>query len=88
MAGRVVGHLPEHARNKEKGFPVINRKPLVLLVGAKGFEPSTPCTPCKCATRLRHAPTARIITKEATAIALPAANSTSPTEVREHAEIR
>jgi hypothetical protein len=23
----------------------------------KGFEPSTPCTPCKCATRLRHTPT-------------------------------
>src|SRR5262249_59616048 len=27
------------------------------LVGAKGFEPSTPCTPCRCATRLRYAPT-------------------------------
>ena len=27
------------------------------LVGARGFEPPTPCTPCKCATRLRHAPT-------------------------------
>src|SRR5262245_4483556 len=28
-----------------------------VLVGATGFEPATPCTPCKCATRLRHAPT-------------------------------
>jgi hypothetical protein len=27
------------------------------LVGAAGFELATPCTPCKCATRLRHAPT-------------------------------
>src|SRR5215475_13348726 len=27
------------------------------VVGATGFEPATPCTPCKCATRLRHAPT-------------------------------
>src|SRR6185312_17372752 len=27
------------------------------VVGAKGFEPSTPCTPCRCATRLRYAPT-------------------------------
>jgi hypothetical protein len=26
------------------------------LVGTKGFEPSTPCTPCKCATKLRYAP--------------------------------
>src|SRR5258706_13562920 len=28
-----------------------------LLVGARGFEPPTPCTPCRCATRLRYAPT-------------------------------
>src|SRR5690625_315685 len=27
-----------------------------LLVGTVGFEPTTPCTPCKCATRLRYAP--------------------------------
>jgi hypothetical protein len=27
------------------------------MVGAAGFEPTTPCTPSKCATRLRHAPT-------------------------------
>ena len=26
------------------------------MVGEKGFEPSTPCTPCKCATRLRYTP--------------------------------
>ncbi len=26
------------------------------LVGAGGFEPPTPCTPCKCATGLRYAP--------------------------------
>ena len=28
-----------------------------VLVGAAGFELATPCTPCKCATRLRHVPT-------------------------------
>jgi hypothetical protein len=33
------------------------RKWLFLLVGAPRFELGTPCTPCKCATRLRHAPT-------------------------------
>lgn len=26
------------------------------LVGTAGFELATPCTPCKCATRLRYAP--------------------------------
>src|ERR1700761_5051975 len=29
------------------------------LVGATRFELATPCTPCKCATRLRHAPTGK-----------------------------
>ena len=32
-----------------------------LMVGAAGFELATPCTPCKCATRLRYAPKARSI---------------------------
>ena len=33
------------------------------VVGARRFELPTPCTPCRCATRLRYAPTqAAIIT--------------------------
>ena len=32
-------------------------KCLISMVGAAGFELATPCTPCKCATRLRYAPT-------------------------------
>ena len=28
-----------------------------LLVGTAGFEPTTPCPPGRCATKLRHAPT-------------------------------
>jgi hypothetical protein len=31
------------------------------MVGARGFEPPTTCTPCKYATRLRYAPKLRII---------------------------
>ena len=27
-----------------------------MLVGWTGFEPATTCTPCKCATGLRHHP--------------------------------
>ena len=27
------------------------------MVGTAGFEPATPCTPSKCATRLRYVPT-------------------------------
>lgn len=26
------------------------------MVGTAGFEPTTPCTPSKCATRLRYVP--------------------------------
>src|SRR5690349_9439540 len=31
-------------------------KTLVILVGATGFEPATPCAQGRCATRLRYAP--------------------------------
>ena len=30
--------------------------PLSAQVGTTGFEPATPCTPCKCATGLRYVP--------------------------------
>ena len=43
LESRIVNDQLVHDRNKK-------------LVGVKGFEPSTPCTPCKCATRLRHTP--------------------------------
>ena len=32
------------------------------LVGTAGFEPATPCTPSKCATRLRYVPEIRVFT--------------------------
>ncbi len=32
------------------------------MVGARGFEPPTPCAQGRCATRLRYAPTDLIIT--------------------------
>ena len=35
--------------------------PFESMVGEKGFEPSTPCTPCKCATRLRYTPTRTLL---------------------------
>jgi hypothetical protein len=34
---------------------------LILLVGARGFEPRTPCAQGRCATRLRYAPTGHSI---------------------------
>ena len=50
--------------------PVIEKKVnffpvnlLLNLVGAIGFEPTTPSPPVKCATRLRHAPNFDILIK-------------------------
>jgi 4-amino-4-deoxy-L-arabinose transferase-like glycosyltransferase len=34
-----------------------DRRARVLVVGARGFEPPTPCSRSRCATRLRYAPT-------------------------------
>jgi hypothetical protein len=36
------------------------------MVGAAGFEPATFCTPCNCATGLRHAPTFIIFQRDPT----------------------
>ena len=47
--------IPPPARFKIFRFALI-LFPTIHLVGARGFEPPTPCTPCKCATRLRYAP--------------------------------
>jgi hypothetical protein len=38
-----------------------NREEKRCLVGARGFEPPTPCAQGRCATRLRYAPTVSII---------------------------
>src|SRR5678815_3135548 len=46
---------------KRNGLAPCEANPLFLLVGTAGFELATPCTPCKCATRLRYAPCAGII---------------------------
>ncbi len=35
-------------------------EPERVLVGMAGFEPTTTCTPSRCATRLRYIPTCRI----------------------------
>ena len=31
------------------------------MVGETGIEPATPCTPCRCATKLRYSPATRRI---------------------------
>ena len=40
---------------------VAARKSFNYLVGARGFEPPTPCAQGRCATRLRYAPTSNAV---------------------------
>ena len=44
------------ALHPEKKIITNNEMNTLDLVGWTGFEPATPCTPCKCATGLRHHP--------------------------------
>ena len=41
------------ARSRQREHQTITAK---LLVGVQGFEPWTPCSQSRCATRLRHTP--------------------------------
>ncbi len=41
---------------KNKNGTKIDFSTLSRQVGTTGFEPATPCTPCKCATGLRYVP--------------------------------
>ncbi len=45
------------ASREKSQRPLAWRIPLSQLVGARGFEPRTPCAQGRCATRLRYAPT-------------------------------
>lgn len=52
MNGRpIIFNMPE-SKNRRKLFNLQRLK----VVGLTGFEPATPCTPCRCATRLRYNP--------------------------------
>src|SRR5689334_8294540 len=48
---------PDEAHQNKKPT---NAKAMVGEVGTTGFEPATPCTPCKCATGLRYVPKQKI----------------------------
>ena len=58
------------------------------MVGAIGFEPTTPCAQGRCATRLRYAPTLLIINDEAfsfVAVAEGTGLIIVPFDIRRHA---
>ena len=53
---RTISNQMATSARIEKGLTSIACKALISLVGARGFEPPTTCTPCRYATRLRYAP--------------------------------
>src|SRR6185369_12626445 len=66
---RIEGNCTRIAKISMRRVRLQNRKAprmepfLFCLVGARGFEPPTTCTPCRYATRLRYAPRPEIITE-------------------------
>ena len=53
------GGVPERGREnagQKKRTPAIQESFCDILVGATGFEPATPWSQTRCATKLRHAP--------------------------------
>lgn len=54
---------------KTKNPPGSHQAGFSILVGARGFEPPTTCTPCRYATRLRYAPKKNEIISEPTVMA-------------------
>src|SRR5687768_3655367 len=62
--GRKAGcRMARKSQRPMKNGPQLSRAAarwsFLRLVGVAGFELATPCTPCKCATRLRYTPTSR-----------------------------
>ena len=56
IAGGVFGRIARRkVRHPSRRCEYLNKDP-EGLVGARGFEPPTPCSRSKCATRLRYAP--------------------------------
>src|SRR5580704_15844410 len=53
--GDNVGDKLKARAEMNKGLQILICNPLIVLVGARGFEPPTTCTPCRYATRLRYA---------------------------------
>src|SRR3990170_74708 len=50
------GRSPGPAASDQRGDPPMDRK-RGSMVGVRGFEPPTPCSQSRCATRLRYTPT-------------------------------
>ncbi len=52
----VANSVASGSRKSKRASPC-EANPLISLVGVAGFVLATPCTTCKCATRLRYTPT-------------------------------
>src|SRR5437879_2569380 len=57
-------------RRRSPGRGVRGSDEIMMMVGMAGFEPTTTCTPSRCATRLRYIPTRRRRSDPSSIIAL------------------
>ena len=51
------GYSVQHTTREPNSKPLFQR---VAMVGKTGFEPATPCSQSRCATKLRHFPVSRL----------------------------
>ena len=58
--GVTVGVKVQPTLKNKTGYRLVICNPLFFMVGVAGFELATPCTPCKCATRLRYTPKPKV----------------------------
>ena len=59
------GQAGQGIKSSEDAGQLLRLVTILIMVGAIGFEPTTPYTPCRCAPKLRHAPTGANIAQEA-----------------------
>ena len=56
-AALLTGPFPrENTKKPPTGIQPVGGSKETTLVDPRGFEPLTPCMPCRCATGLRHGP--------------------------------
>ena len=74
LVSALAQHQHKTKKSRHQGGHGVTKSILYIvldMVGAAGFEPTTPSPPVKCATRLRYAPTPRGYTRRRSTAQFP-----------------
>ena len=73
LVSALAQHQHKTKKSRHQGGHGVTKSILYIvldMVGAAGFEPTTPSPPVKCATRLRYAPTSALYARSGTSAIL------------------